>query len=285
MLIGADLFFELQSIGQINLGPELPKLQNTRLGWVVSGRITSAESSQICNFAETDEPNCHNLENLLERFWAIEEISSDKLLTLSSTNACEQHFSETYSRKEDGRFVVRLPFLDANVMLGDSSSMARRRFLVLERRLKRYPELRESYNKFMSEYLQLEHMELVTSSEPNHYYLPHHCVLKPDSSSTKLRVVFDGSAKASCGSSLNQHLMPGPVVQNDLFAILLRFRAHAYAISADITKMYRQVFVHPDDYKFQYIFWRFNESDSLETYCLKTVTYGTTSAPFLATRC
>jgi len=78
------------------------------------------------------------------------------------------------------------------------------------------------------------------------YYLPHHAVLRPESTSTKLRVVFDGSARTSTGVSLNNLQVPGPISQDNLISILLRFRLHNYVISADIQKMYRQVLIAPE---------------------------------------
>lgn len=122
-------------------------------------------------------------------------------------------------------------------------------------------------------------------SEVRKYYLSHHAVLKPSSSSsTKLRVIFDASAKTG-KYSLNDVLKVGPTVQNDLFSIVLRFRRHPVAFSADVVKMYRQVRVHPSDTPYQRIFWRKNPSERLRVLEMNTVTYGTSSAPFLATRC
>ncbi|XP_058816945.1 uncharacterized protein LOC131680243 [Topomyia yanbarensis] len=117
------------------------------------------------------------------------------------------------------------------------------------------------------------------------YYLPHHAVLKPDSTTTKLRVVFDASCKTSTGVSLNDALMVGPVVQDDLLDIILRFRLHRYAIVADVAKMYRMVNVTADDQRLQRILWRSSVEEQLRTYELTTVMYGTASAPYLATKC
>ena len=97
-------------------------------------------------------------------------------------------------------------------------------------------------------------------------------------------MVFDASCKTSSGFSLNNTLLVGPVVQQDLLSIVIRFRFHAVALVADIEKMYRQIEVHPDDQPLQRILWRASPSDPLDTYELCTVTYGTASAPFLATR-
>ena len=106
----------------------------------------------------------------------------------------------------------------------------------------------------MNEYLTMGHMtEVIHNNESECFYLPHHFVLKDNSSTTKLRVVFDGSAKTSLGLSLNNCLMVGPTVQHDLFSLLLKFRYKQVAIKADIAKMYRQFVVHPEDTNFQLI--------------------------------
>lgn len=70
------------------------------------------------------------------------------------------------------------------------------------------------------------------------YYMPqHHCLC----STTRLRFVFDASAKSSTNVSLDDVLMTGPVVQEDLLSIVLRFRTLKYVFTADICKMYRQI--------------------------------------------
>ena len=89
-------------------------------------------------------------------------------------------------------------------------------------------------------------MEIIPESEmpiqpESSFYLPHHCVFNENSTTTKLRLVFDGSAKTSTNTSLNDSLLLGPRLQHDIFDNLLRFRFHAIAMSADIEKMYRQI--------------------------------------------
>ncbi|CAG7826059.1 unnamed protein product [Allacma fusca] len=116
------------------------------------------------------------------------------------------------------------------------------------------------------------------------FYLPHHAVLKEASTSTKVRVVFDGSAKSTSGYSLNNCMMVGPVVQSDLFTILIRFRRWRIALTADIIKMYRQILISPSQTNLQRVLWRFNDSEPVGEYKSVTVTFGTASAPFLATQ-
>jgi hypothetical protein len=85
----------------------------------------------------------------------------------------------------------------------------------------------------MAEYIVMGHMELanILSRGPT-YYLSYHAVFKAESVTTKLRVMFDGSATTSSGLSLNDILLKGPKAQPDLICILLRFRIHRIAITA-----------------------------------------------------
>ncbi|XP_065094004.1 uncharacterized protein LOC135714552 [Ochlerotatus camptorhynchus] len=73
-------------------------------------------------------------------------------------------------------------------------------------------------------------------------------------------------------------------LQSDLFSIDLRFRKHTVVFKADVTKMYRQVWMNPLDTRYLRMFWRSNPSQQLKVFELTTVTYGTASAPFQATR-
>jgi hypothetical protein len=97
--------------------------------------------------------------------------------------------------------------------------------------------------------------------------------------------VFDGGAKTSNGLSLNDILQVGATVQQDLYSIVLPFRTHQVCFTADIVKMYRQINVHPQDRDLQRLLWRYSSDEPIQEYRLTTVTYGTSSAPSLATRC
>ena len=112
--------------------------------------------------------------------------------------------------------------------------------------------------------------------------MPHHAICKPSSTTTKLRVVFDASAKSDTGRSLNQTLHTGPTLQPKLFDHLLRFRVYKYVMTGDIEQMYRQVLINPPDRQFQRIPWQRN--GRIETFELNTVTFGVSAAPYLAIR-
>ena len=115
------------------------------------------------------------------------------------------------------------------------------------------------------------------------FYLPHHAVHK-ESTTTPVRVVFDGSMKSSNGVSLNDRLHVGPTVHSPLNDVLIRFRKHPYVLITDISKMYRAVGLDPNDRNFHRFLWRNNPEETIQEYRMTRVTFGITSAPFLATK-
>ncbi|CAL1265557.1 unnamed protein product, partial [Larinioides sclopetarius] len=130
--------------------------------------------------------------------------------------------------------------------LGDSRIIAEKQLNQTIRRLNRNPVLKELYTEFINEYENLNHMERVKTelSNPVSYYMPHQGIFKPEKTSTKLRVVFNASSPTTSGHSLNDILLSGEV-KEDCFELILRFRKHKIALTADITKMFRQILIDP----------------------------------------
>lgn len=243
ILLGAEMFYTLFSGEKIAITNSL-MFHKTTLGWVLTGRVLNNEvihsKSSACVCA-----NDLTINSALSLFISKSSVRKDE------EDEAEQHFMRTHYRDDSGRLVVRLPLNTKLSSLGESKHMAQQRFFNLEKRLSKDKELRLAYHKFMSEYLDMNHMEMVTNVDSNSqtYYLPHHTVTKEDSITTKVRVVFDGSAPTSSGLSLNDVMLRGPTVQSSLFSILLRFRLHKIALTADVEKMYRQILVDPVDCK------------------------------------
>ncbi|XP_039446262.1 uncharacterized protein LOC120425723 [Culex pipiens pallens] len=281
MIIGVKHFFAILQGEQLSIGSGLPTLRNTVFGYVVAGDTdTPAQQSVTCNVTAVER-----LEAAVRKFWEVESFETGKALSLEE-RYCENHFVKTHTRAPDGRYVVRLPIREElRSSLGESIAVAQRRFFSTERKFTSNPELNKEYSKFMAEYEQLGHMEEVTPdlSKP-HFYLPHHAIQRPESTTTKTRVVFDASCRSSNNISLNDLCYIGPTVQPPLLDTILRFRLPKYVVTADAEKMYRQVLVHPDDRPLQQILWRSTPNEDLKTYQLNTVTYGTAPAPYLATR-
>jgi len=289
MILGAEIFFDLINNEQLRPMEHGPVLQSTKLGWIISGPVphptVSCVETSVSLFAHTSFET-KTLEEQMAAFWRLEEVKSDESYTIEE-RACKQHFFKNVQRDDDGRFIVALPF-KGELKLGNSYDRALRRFMSLERRLQADKNLKSDYVKFMNQYIELGHMSIANSvniAANQSYYLPHHAVIKESSTSTKLRVVFDASAKTDTNVSLNDALLKGPCIQEELVSIMARFRTHKYVITADIKKMYRQIWVTESQREYQRILWREEPDQPLNTYRLNTVTYGVITASYLATAC
>ncbi|XP_034839862.2 uncharacterized protein [Maniola hyperantus] len=179
-----------------------------------------------------------------------------------------------------------MPFTTHPPDLGESLTLATKRLASLEKKFDKDSVLHEKYNEFMLDYLQQGHMEPVPLPEIQKSnqlcYIPHHPVINEQHLTTKLRVVYDSSAKTSNHKSLNDNLMVGPALQNDLRDVTLRWRRHRIALVGDIRQMYRMISKDKRDRNYLRILWRFNVNDPIQHYRLTTVTYGTSCAPYLA---
>ena len=114
--------------------------------------------------------------------------------------------------------------------------------------------------------------------------MPMHSVIKESSTTTKLRVVFDSSAKSSIGISLNDTLQVGPTIYPSLTDILIRFRSFKIAVSSDISKMYRAVELSPSDRDLHRFVWRRDSSTPLSDYRMTRITFGVAASAFAAIR-
>ncbi|XP_052753934.1 uncharacterized protein LOC128201320 [Galleria mellonella] len=286
VILGGDVYPQimLDGIRKNVLGSLLA--QETVFGWIVTGRANTIKPTNTC----VSYYNEISLEKQLASFWELEEISKEKKLS-EEERYCEELYKETTKRNEDGKYVVSLPFrkdYPVNISLGSSLKIAYSQFYRNEARLSRDENLQKEYNRVLNEYVELGHMAKIhtnqTADSSNNYYLPHHAVKKEESTSTKVRVVFNASQATSNGTSLNDILLPGPVLQADLTILILRWRLFKYVFNSDIEKMYRQILLKADQTKYQRIVFRNHPTEQTNIFELKTVTFGINCAPYLAIR-
>ncbi|XP_039311325.1 uncharacterized protein LOC120359084 [Solenopsis invicta] len=266
-----------------------PSAHLSAFGWILTGAVDSGEKAAFAAHTVSvllAQP-VDELTTVLKRLWELEEVAAQRVPTPDEDQA-EEHFQRTHFRDASGRYVVRLPCRpDRLKRLGESRSAALSMLLSSERRLARKPELQKRYIDFMVEYLALDHMNPVLADAPSRsvsYYLPHHAVFRAGEATGKIRVVFNASFKTTSGYSLNDCLLPGPRLQSDLWVILTRWQGFKVGFMADIVKMFRQIRVNPADMDLQRILWRADPTERVREFQLRTVTYGTTAAPFLAIR-
>ncbi|KAL0811217.1 hypothetical protein ABMA28_009646 [Loxostege sticticalis] len=315
ILIGADVFFQLLTNEPAlpttepalpTTAPALPSAQgkpdnkhnapaptilNTHFGHVVAGNLPSAfVHNPVTLFCNTCNIELHNDIANLWKTESVPEVFPEKL---SEHDTCEELFKSSFQLKNN-QFVVDLPLklpLDSiNENLGDSFHLALKRFNNLENRLQKDPPLLQLYTNFIHEYLKLGHGSIIDINQYNFendpvYFLPHHPVVRMDKKTTKCRTVFDASMKTNKKVSLNDLLLNGPVVQNELFDILILARLDEYIFVTDIRHMFRAINLNEKYRSLQNILWRDSPDKNVECIQLNTVTYGLKSSSYLATRC
>ena len=293
LLVGNDYYLDIVLPERRQLSPGLYAL-NTRLGWIISGRLpspstavapTPAPSLLVVNAHHSADPPLDKPQ--LERFWDLETIGITDSPHSSDDDTAHALFQQSVSR-DDGRYMVRWPW-KPNHDLPDNYTLAKGRLTSLLRRLRREPDTLHAYDQVLQDQQTkgiIEKAPPVSGSRRCHY-LPHHHVSSPGSATTKLRIVYDGSAKtAKSNNSLNDCLFRGPVLLQDLAGILLRFRMQRIAITADIEKAFLQISLHPTDRDVTRFLWLKSVDDrsaspQLQEYRFTRVPFGVVSSPFL----
>ena len=279
ILLGGDVYPSILKSGVMNGICGSLVAQETVFGWVVTGptNISDPRKTQKLCMA-----NRISMDELLVKFWELEEVPFRPILS-EEDKMCEELFRSTTTRNSEGRYIVRLPFKSSFENVGPNRHIAVSQFLRNEKSLLKNPENKALYDEVVNEYSTLGHMKKVDNSATG-YYLPHHGVFKPESTTTKLRVVFNASSVSVQGKSLNDILSVGPILQNDLVSLMMKWRFFQFVFNADITKMYRQILVHEEDTRFQRIIFRDSPDKEIQDFELKTVTFGVNCAPYLALR-
>ena len=115
------------------------------------------------------------------------------------------------------------------------------------------------------------------------HYISHHEVLKPDSKTTPVRIVFDSSANYM-GHLLNDYWAKGPDLLNNILGILVRFRENPVAFIGDIKKMYHTVATTTLDHHTHRFLWRdMNSNKEPDTYVIQRVSFGDKPSGAIAT--
>ncbi|XP_037954463.1 uncharacterized protein LOC119684486 [Teleopsis dalmanni] len=225
LIIGSDIIPKIIKKGFKKINGIIA--QETIFGWIISGKVLKKPAKRSKVTITTKN---------IEKFWELEEADNTINEKTAEDEICMQFYADTTKIDGDKKFIVKLP-LKTDATLGESRNQAMARFLNQEKKMSN--EKRTEYIKFMQEYEQKGHMEKVKDNTIGKYYLPHQAVIRESSRTTKLRVVFDTSAKSTNGKSLNDIMMTGPRLQQDIFDILMKWRLWKFVASADVEKMFR----------------------------------------------
>ena len=155
----------------------------------------------------------------------------------------------------DGRWVAPLPFRSPRKQLPNNYSQALKRAKTLDASLHKDPKKREHFLTFMGKLFDNGHAEIAPPLQPGKEvcYLPLFGVYHPHKPH-QIRGVFDSSAKHD-NVSLNDQLLSGPDLANNLLGVLIRFRREMIAVVGDIQHMFHCFVVREDDRDYLRFLW------------------------------
>ena len=292
MLIGSDYYWQLVT-GSICRGTSGPVAVHTKLGWVLSSpssldehdqcsmNLSIAQSVTHVLHSETHSVEHCTLDDQLQSFWELEALGiQDEERTLFDDFASSVKF-------ENGRYKVTLPWREFHNPLPDNHQLSANRLQGLLRRLRQEPAILEEYDHIIQDQLKEGIIESIQPDEAppgTVHYLPHHAVIRRDKATTKVRVVYDASARSANSPSLNDCLLKGPKFNQLIFDLLVRFRSYKVALTADLEKAFLMVSVKETDRDVLRFLWVKDikqEPPKFEAYRFTRVVFGVSSSPFL----
>jgi hypothetical protein len=252
VLVGADHYWDLVT-GDVVKGEDGPTAINSKLRWLLSGpaESSSSDESTTSNLILTqNDPHFTNpstkdskLADSPSRFWETESIGISEPQPKS---AGEERVLRNI-RHTGERYEVSLPWKNERPAIENDRELCLSRLHSLHNRLKRNGRLLTEYDKAIKDQLASGIIEEIPRSEPQRqenivHYIPHHAVIRENKKTTKLRVVYDGSATTNDRNfSLNDCLPTGPNYVPQLFNVLVKFRAHRVGLIADIEKAFLMI--------------------------------------------
>ena len=290
-----------------------PVARLTCLGWTAAGKqeTNGREEEQdvlaTINMAKLDAFTSRAAENaeverlssrleslleLIERFKSDQGLSESDEITISALDTyCLERLS-TLKSMEDGKRVLPCLWKRGQPQISCNFNFALSRLDSLFKSKKFLQEgVREEVQKIFSGYEKEGYItRLVKNPGPSFkkgpmFYWAHFAVVRTNRETTKVRPVFDGAAKCLGGECINDKILPGPKLINDLSQVLLRFRRHEIGIMCDIKAMFLQVRLMHEDRKYHRFLWYDNaipDSKELLVYEWNSHVFGNAGSPTVA---
>ena len=293
ILIGVRDLVKILGSKIIKLDDNL-SLMSTKWGYVLMGsekaEALSERSLQSSYFTKTEI-----LTKQMEKMWKLDNmpfdddksgLSKEEVDAVSMINkVCTYN---PYLKK----FETNLLFKNAPKLQNNYAS-AKARLNGMIRKMKQDKNICIGYNDVINDYIKegiVEEVFDAKADDPNRtdiYYLPHRVIVDTTRITTKHRVVFDASQKCPDGKSLNSCIMCGPKLQQDILAILLRFRSSVITLISDVSKMFLNCNIKGSDKDFLRFLYKdpLNNASPVKIYRFTTLVFGVVDSPFQSLTC
>ena len=289
MILGQDVFHSIRPLEYFESDQKnTPIAVRLPLGWVLSGPLPSTSGLvSTCFKAVTQCESDSRLADQLRSWYEMESFAAMKQVDpRSAADARASKILQETTYHDGCRYQVGMLWADDESSLPNNYFSALVQLKSLERRLEKTSELKASYAQTIKDdfdkgyIVQVDKSDCFRIDNTREWYLPHHPVFhhhKPG----KVRRVLNGAAKFH-GVSLNGKLLTGPDLLQTLIHVLMRFRQHPYAVSADIEGMFLQVGVIPEDRPSLRFLWREDPATDVAVYQYVRHIFGSKDSPTCA---
>ena len=270
--------------------PSDPIAQNTRLGWILYGKMEWENKHSSVNFASVNKVNTSNqeTEELVKAFWEVENdaiITKDPGMSKEDQDIVENFEKTIQFNEEKGTYTATIPYTSKIEELESNKAIATQAFYSQEKRMDKNPEMKKNINKVFKSLEEQQMIEKVPKEElENHqaHYLIWHAVNRPDHPTTPVRVVNNASKKGRNGVSLNDCQPTGPNFLPLIPGLVISLRKYRVAIIADISKMFLRIGIPVEQSDLHRFLFRCTTTHLVEVWRMLVVMFGEKSSPFLA---
>ena len=253
-----------------------PVAEQTKMGWVI---MSPGIESDITSALFTKTSTCD-----YDRLCDLDVLGIEEN-HLSHDENVFQRFKQQLKQNEEGWYETGLVWKENEVPLKNNKPGSLGRLKSLVKRLEQDPELFKSYDQVIRDQLANNVIEKVSDKEsdnPKEYFMPHRPVIRADAETTKMRVVYDASAKSESGYSLNDCLEKGPSLQNKLWDILIRTRFRPVILCADIQKAFLQIRIREEERDSLKFYWIESLANrAIQIYRFARLIWGLNQSPFI----
>ena len=247
------------------------ELLGTTFGWIIHGGDFPFDECMYCRDV-SDYQMLYNLDVL-----GVEDLGEDSQLEVYT------EFSETIVRDSNGRYQVNVPWIPGAELAKTNEAQSKKRLCLVTRKQNQDPGLKSEYRNIIFGRLEKGIVEKLPEEPTGScvFYMPHKPVVKSSTTTTKIRMVFNASAKPNpLVRSINECMYKGPPLQPLLWDILIRARMSPYLLIGDIQQAFLQVGLKPEDRDaFRFVFELIDGTE--EQFTFTRTPFGAEASPFL----
>ena len=275
LILGAGDYSKIKTASKPRIGsPGEPVAELTKFGWTI---MSPGEEVNLNNMLLTQ---VHRDD--YEQLCRLDVLGLHDNATGDQQNVYSE-FKEQLSQSKEGWYETSLPWKGNHPPLPSNKTGSLKRLDNLVRKLEKQ-DIIEQYDKIIKDQIDEGIVEKAErDAEHKEFYLPHKAVIRESAETTKLRIVYDASARQDESSpSLNECLETGPPLQNHLWRVLVRGRFHPVALAGDLKQAFLQVRIREEDRDVMRFHW-FKDLKTKEIMTLRftRALFGLSPSPFL----